>query len=879
MTLPYLVGKFIFELWASPWQDNQTIIQPKRITPPGGSRNYCNIFDTTYTLPIKKERFHVYQMGQVGPEAFNLPVLDWKDLGRWVSLVDWVKESKIVFTFYLDDGTVIPMSHIYFMVAEDKNIVFCIREDKSIDWDMDTQTVNFHTYRNTVLAVWGETLGQETMDVKYVKLKRQSDKNALLDFNRQYTNKPGKIFCYVNGFLVDSIVTVPLVENDIVEMLYDSTIVRTVEISIDSMNVYTSKRDLLRKYLFTHPDSYKRNELEYFDDIDFYVLARPKVAPKRFYGVLFHRNDVKNVRQVTNCDYGLNTNVVQNAMLNHARFNELNAKVSVVAYYRKQYKKHPMLYIHNRLHELNKLPFANRVAAMVGVRSNIPEWRADELEDSWFIKGIGLHRAMCDLSVVQDVFGYNAIAYYTGKAMWSIEESTLENGVGSRNMLPVPYTVRTHSSIFEYDSTGKFLLWQRFGDYNQYPIKHAQTHFVEFIPGVGTRQPNDTYNQKETEVDNYFDFRVYVCNKGEEDEVGAWWDATDDPKMVGSWGAPDGRDVTVVGFLGDKDFYSWFVRTDRDFLCREFDIGINRGLIEFPIMQYYREGEDDVYTKPIRVPYGQLDVFLNGRTLVEGIDFFYNFPNIQIVNKHYLVAGNTQRVMVRFMDFCTKDLKSVGHRTIGYMDKKQLSRNNQYNIFDDKNFIYKIAGGMASRDHLGFAENNTDLKLVWKDLEGMPYEIRDVIVPKRKTYLRDTYAFREEAFELDKRVAEYLNQFLPEPPRTQQLPMVSRHKLFSPVLSRLIEDMKTGIFDFDKMETRYINSDVIAYMEAKYKDIFAFDPYMQDEYVHKTRCHIQPSIRLNLFSLTYHQYRFLRTVIEIYYNDEVDTTAFILVEK
>ena len=888
MAAPYLIGKFFYELWASPWQDNQSIMQPKRITPLGGKRNNATIFDCDYRLPEKITKFHIYQMGQFKPDTFNLPNTHWMDMGRWVKLVDWVKQSKVTFKFYLDNGLVIPMSHIWFMVTEDKNLVFAIKEDLTLKWDMDKQTVNFHTYRNGVLAIWDETQKKaEVVDVAYVKLKRQSDRQPLLDFNRKYSAMAGQVFCYVNGYLVDSIITTPTVEGDVVELIYDSTITKSIEIELESLNVYTSIRDQVRKYLFSHPNSFKNNILEYFDDLDFYVLIRPHHAPKRFYGVLFHRNDVKNVRQVTNCDYGLNTNVVQNVIDNHKQFQEQNGKLSIVAYYRKQWKSQKMLYVHNRLHELNKLPYKNRLAAMVGLVSNIPEWRADQLENSWLMKGIGLPHAVCDLAIVEQVFGYNAIAYYAGKAMWSTEEAIpFDKKFPDNRYIDVPHAIRPYSTVFEYDSLGKMLSYARFGDYQQYPIKNqgypttpsVGAHFIEFIPGVGTRQPDDRLNQVETDVEGHFGWRMYACEKSLESYPEEWKDVTDDKTFTASWVSTDGRNMRTVKFLKDPALWTFFVRTDRDFLCREFDVGINRGIIQFPIMQYFREGNDNVYLSEMLVPYGQLDVFMNGRSMVEGIDFFVNFPNITIVNKHWLKQGLTQRVMIRYMDFCTKDLGSVTHREVGYLNHSQLSRNGQYNIFEDKNFIYKLAGGMCSYNHIGTAEQDKNSQ-IWLDREGYPYEVRDVIVPNRKIYNHETYSFREEAFDLDKRIGDYMGQFLKEKPKPNPTPTIQRFRLYSPVLSVLMDDMRLGKFTFPDVDTRYVNQDVIDFMESHYAEFFKVDPYFQDQLVDKFRCHIQPSIRLGVVNMSFNHYRFLRTVISIYFHNEVETTNFITVEK
>ena len=67
---------------------------------------------------------------------------------------------------------------------------------------------------------------------------------------------------------------------------------------ISTIPTFKSIIDKIRKYLFTHGLSYRKNLFEYFDDCDFHLCAYPKTTPKLFRGVMLHRNSETNIRQV-----------------------------------------------------------------------------------------------------------------------------------------------------------------------------------------------------------------------------------------------------------------------------------------------------------------------------------------------------------------------------------------------------------------------------------------------------------------------------------------------------------------------------------------------------------------------------------------------------
>lgn len=885
LSTPYLVGHYIYNMWGAPWQDNQTWNKLARVTPFGGARNHVEVFHEDYQLPTKQDRYHAYMVGQVYEDIYNLPLLEWTERSTWIPMNEYCKQTGIVFNFYTQDGINVPLSHVFFTLTVEKNVIFIVKEDLKIQWDMNNSPLYFRTYRNALQRVDQRGLSQEKADVVYVKVKIASDKQKLVEFFNQYNGKPGAMLTYHNGYLVDNTNYLSnVLEGDIVEIIYDSTLIKAIEVKLGELPTFKSKADGIRKYLITHDKSYKDNVLEYLDDCDFYLCAYPKKTPLLFNGLLLHRNHVSNIRQVTNSDYSISTNLVSEYLIAHQDlFDEQIANLTFKVYYRKQFGNKKMPYNANRIHELNRLPYVNRVAALQGLRSNIDEWRADNLENSPLMKLISKPKPICNLEEVQDAYGYNAATYYTGLSVHSHEEF-ISDGLGGY-LVDVPYSYRKLVTVFEYDSEGKLLMWRRLENVNQYPVVNRDTKLVEFVSGIGTRQPEDHYGKLQVVVPEYQEHRVFACLKNLETHPEKWKDVT----ATDAWSYitdTDGlRNVLIKGNAEySKEEYTFLIRTDKKFLCQDIEVDISRGLLQFT-MNHHIAINGKVSGKRVEVPYGYLDVFLNGSALIEGIDYFVDFPNVVIINKGSINPFSMkQKITYRMMAFpATETINGETiltgiktNRQVGYVNHYRVSRNKQYEIFEDKNFLIKIGNGIMDKSKVGFSEDNTEMKERKEYLEGKPYEIRDVVVPKRFTYPKDTYQFKRESDEVDRKVSNYLNQFIEEEPFSSNPAIIGKYEIFSPLLSKLLHDLEKKQVDFP-MDRFFTNQELINYISTKYSPLFKVDPYYRKESISFKHVVIHPTHRRVVTTLNFHQARFFRRVVEVFYDNAIETSHFIRV--
>lgn len=98
--------------------------------------------------------------------------------------------------------------------------------------------------------------------------------------------------------------------------------------------------------------------------------------------------------------------------------------------------------------------------------------------------------------------------------------------------------------------------------------------------------------------------------------------------------------------------------------------------------------------------------------------------------------------------------------------------------------------------------------MVERIANGTPYAIRETVVPMRgETYL-DTYAFRARSQAVDQEVEDYLTLKYPEPEIPGPSPITERYAVYSPFLSRIINDLQEGYIDEERLKLPYSNAEV-----------------------------------------------------------------------
>ena len=96
MDYDYIVNHAKENVWCSPRQDMQVIIEPARVTGSIGSLKSTRLMWQDITLPDQTNRWHVYQIGGTHPTAFNL----FERHYQWVRISEACNEKNMIADVY-----------------------------------------------------------------------------------------------------------------------------------------------------------------------------------------------------------------------------------------------------------------------------------------------------------------------------------------------------------------------------------------------------------------------------------------------------------------------------------------------------------------------------------------------------------------------------------------------------------------------------------------------------------------------------------------------------------------------------------------------------------------------------------------------------------
>jgi len=281
----------------------------------------------------------------------------------------------------------------------------------------------------------------------------------------------------------------------------------------------------------------------------------------------------------------------------------------------------------------------------------------------------------------------------------------------------------------------------------------------------------------------------------------------------------------------------------------------------------------------MQVPMGELDLFLNGRSLIEGLDYIVNFPEIVIINKEYSnylpVRGKVpdQVVTVRFSGLCKSDLTREKFTETGYVNHGLLSNNNRYDVRDDRVIRIIVDGRLFKREQLRFSETTPGI-MVPDIIDGRPYLIRDIVVPLRSVSTVDTYKLREQSKVIDKNISDFMTMKLPDQQFDMPSSITKRYQIVSPFCCKILHDLKSGIIDKSALQAFYTDNDVITLCKP-YEYLLKFDPTQDNLLPDSNWVEIHPHHLFSVIELNIYAVKFLTRVIKLYLKDRVSLSHFV----
>jgi hypothetical protein len=850
----YLVKQAIQNIWCTPEQDQQSNFKLGKITRYGGVYTKVEVMWREYVLPVPGVLFHCYQIGNIGPH--HLGLTSPPAPGFWMRMPEVCEKEETIIDLYTVSGRQSPRVLAWYTITDDRALIIAVQKHPRVDINYDTEALYLRVYHN---AYYGSVRRDVTRDFIEVRggIPRNVDEIRAIQTMYLKAKERGIAYAFINGYLVDQLDLLTVQIDDVIEYVYDGSIYAVEDLIIGQLPVFDSTMDAKRKYLIHALQSIKTN-ITYHDDVDVFLFK--KEPQGRFKGVYFHRNQKDAVRQVTHADFSISIQYLDAFLHTLPDWDDTN-DLTIRLQMRHSGYRRPLSGEANRIKELYKLPDAEIVKAMVGVDSVVPEWQAANLEASAYTKIMRASTMEVTAALVQEAYGYNAMSQILAPTPQFVKN------VSTVGVVDIPPNLQYRSTVYEYDFDGHLLGWHLHTLGARWITRNPAARMVQIMSGYGVKRIDERYGAQIMTLDDNLDYRAYVCTivNGSPDNI--WQDVTDSGSYTISGGS--------IHWLTSASTTYTMVRSNLDFLCYDLALPVQAGVLAFSLTSEQDRGLGHVNTV-MQVQMGELDVWLNKKALVEGIDYIVNFPRVVIINKKFIDHKKAaQDITVRFCGHAKADMTRAVLGDRGFVSHGVLSNNNKFDIRDDKVLHISVGGGVYDRSELTFAEEHSGVNVEGVP-NGSPYVVRDVVVPMRGTTNAKTYELRDKALVTDENVSDYLTLKLPPPTYDNPSAIKERYPVYSPFVSALIDDLASGDFSDERIFEHY-NDDMLKSMCAYYEPLLAFEPTRAPNVVDAHYVSVQPYYKDAVTNLGLFEYRFLSRAVSLYLNNAIELSHFVTV--
>lgn len=894
----YLLRYAIDNVWCNPTMDRQFQYELRQLTPKYGTKTNYVVDYEDYKLPgTSRDVWHVYQIGQVIPSRLAIPKL----YNQWMSLQLLANAHDTLAEVYVTNGIMFPRADTYVLVTSTQNLLVAVKVNDRLP-SLDENKPYIHFYSNAFFQ--SKRSIQTSINTMIVESFFVTSEAALRQFQLKLIDivaeKGGFPMYWVNGRLVQDISLITATTGDTVEMLIDGSIKGFRDYPLTGLPTFTSTLDNQAKYIL-HPTT-RSTTIEYFDDVAMYLIRKNPSQPTRFSGVNYHRNEGNWARMLTHQDYSVPVSRVQEFVTSHPEDPRINmgdvrfpsdlwngfANVYMRVYTRHSGYLRPLIADVSRIQDLYKLSDTNIIRAMTGADS-MPLWQAKNLEKAAYVQfmsaapdviypitfqdpAVTSEGKVAAQNFAGDVFGYHEAAHLLANNPTKV---TVDQGI---RLALLPYAYWEDATVFEYDNKGVLIDYYYHTAGQRYITKNVSCTMVEAITGTGGNNLKGVYGNAPVPLPDGYNYRVYVNPVWGGVPTGEWIDITDLPN-AGDWGFMDETGaVPTWTWLYDPTKWQGLVRHDRNFFMETYRFAKATGVIRFSF-RHQIEINGVESSRLMDVPFGQLDVFLNKRPLIEGLDYVViqgaTFAETQVVvcNLEYL-NGTIEDILIRGTGFCSPQLKLRAPNEVGFIEYGVMSNNAVYDLHTHKMQRIIVDGHYRAPEDLVFEEQRNSFTIT-SERNGAPYQIQTPQVTFRDVYKFDATA-RALDDERDKQVSNYLTQYLPQRTRPNPDQVTQPYHVFSAYINKVLTDLRSGQLVIPYSNGR-LSDEAILTAIAPYEWLKPFD--LCNRTYNTNHVNVYPHWENAPVGLDILQFDFLNRVVDLSLQNPPDLSPFFIITR
>lgn len=780
--------------WANPEENGQYQVNIFPIVGEYGIRKNFGYMNKWRSAPLNDSIYHVFSAAGLHPGywSFFNQLMNRNPFDQWVNLADLAEARGVHFDVYNAKGYQYPRTKIWVMKTYDRLTLIAIEKLKALPVDPKLEMF-FRVYRPSVLVDNIEREEPEQPNrFKYKTLIYTSvvEFREIVQHYLAWKKLPGYTGVLVDGQIYDKDLSIapPFDVSTVIEVWHDPTVIRSEIYNYNSLKDYYSILDKKRKVILHPPNKKGDFTLRYFDDNDYYLVG------KSGKGLYLHRNNVTTVRQLTHRDVVIADDAIRNTC-SYSEDLAIPNQVKIRVLIRATKWDRQWLHDSNRVRFLYRMPDADILRAFTGARSNMEEWRADNLEMSYANDFRRSQFRNLTTEGALKAVGYNAATRILSEPLFKAKYEP-----GSRG-IDIPITYRDLGTAWEYDAEGKLLDFYNFSNSRHYSPRNPKCELVEFTFGESGRDIDILITNKSETISPNFDYRVYTSGYSIDKEslVGELTDVTGNEEIYSI------ENGIITWNKLDQVNQRGVIISNRKTLAYSFELDHLDKNLSFDVTHIYSPGG---LISPIN--FAQIDLWLNDHPLIDNVDWFIKGNSIYIHNKQFIKEG-PQKITIRGYGISPVKDHTLHETELGFIDGGVIGNFDRYHLRNDRATRIVIGGRLVHSDDVPRAERERPADQ-WNELNGLPYMVKHIHCPIRYVREYSNFPLKEEERKLDKKVSDYLTKYLPKPSKDEdaitwengspfpdgrnELPsipnLLDKYRLFSPFLSVIVNTLVAG---------------------------------------------------------------------------------------